>query len=108
MPQIELAGKTYEVDEDGFLQELDKWSEEFAQAYAYTLDIECTLTEQHWKIINYLRNYFQQFGIPPMAGRVFKDNGIDRKKLSELFPTGLAKGACKMAGLSQPPWWVLG
>jgi sulfur relay (sulfurtransferase) DsrC/TusE family protein len=31
MPQIELAGVTYEVDEDGFLQELDKWSESFAR-----------------------------------------------------------------------------
>ncbi len=58
MPQIELAGKTYEVDEDGFLQELDKWSEEFAQAYAHTEDIEGTLTEEHWKLINYLRRLF--------------------------------------------------
>ena len=40
MPQIELAGKTYEVDEDGFLQELDKWSKEFAQAYAKEEGIE--------------------------------------------------------------------
>ncbi len=38
MPTIELAGKTYEVDEDGFLQELDKWTEEFAQACLMTGD----------------------------------------------------------------------
>ena len=55
MPQIELAGKTYEVDEDGFLQELDKWNEEFAQAYAKRKDRR-PLTEEHWKIINYLRD----------------------------------------------------
>jgi tRNA 2-thiouridine synthesizing protein E len=106
MPQIELAGKAYEVDDDGFLQELDKWSEEFAQAYAYTVDIKDTLTEKHWKIIYDVRNYFQQFGIFPMFRKVCKDNGINREKLYELFPTGLAKGACKLAGLSKPPWWV--
>ena len=102
MPTIERDGKTYEVDEDGFLQELDKWSKEFAQAYASTEDIEGTLTEEHWKMIYYLRDYFKQFGIAPMVRKVCKDNGIDMKKLYELFPTGPAKGACKLAGLSKP------
>jgi tRNA 2-thiouridine synthesizing protein E len=102
MPQIELAGKTYEVDEDGFLQELDKWNEEFAAAYAQSEGIDGPLTEEHWKIINYLRSYFKQFGIAPMIRKLCKDNGIDLKKLYELFPTGPAKGACKLAGLSKP------
>ena len=102
MPHIELAGKKYDVDEDGFLQELDKWNEEFAQAYANTEGIEGTLTEEHWKLIHYLRNYFQQFGIAPIIRKVCKDNGMDLKKLYELFPTGPAKGACKLAGLSKP------
>ena len=66
MPQIELAGKIYEVDEDGFLQELDKWSEEFANAYAHAEEIEGDLTEEHWKVINYLRNYC--FFIPYYSG----------------------------------------
>ena len=102
MPQIELAGKKYEVDEDGFLQELEAWNEDFAQAYAKEEGIEGQLTEEHWKIINYLRNYFKQFGIAPMIRKVCKDNGIDMKRLYELFPTGPAKGACKLAGLSKP------
>lgn len=102
MATIELAGKAYEVDEDGFLQELDKWSEEFAQAYASAEDIEGPLTEEHWKVINYLRNYYQQFGIAPMIRKICKDLGIDMKKLYELFPTGPAKGACKLAGLAKP------
>ncbi len=102
MPIIELAGKTYEVDEDGFLQELDKWSEEFAQAYAYTEDIEGTLTEDHWKFINYLRDYYKQFGIAPMVRKCCKDNGMTVQRIYELFPTGPAKGACKLAGLAKP------
>jgi TusE/DsrC/DsvC family sulfur relay protein len=102
MSTIELAGKTYEVDEDGFLQEPDKWNEEFARAYASTEGIEGPLTEEHLKIINYLRNYFQKFGMAPMIRKLCKDNAIDMKKLNELFPTGPAKGACKLAGLSKP------
>ena len=40
MPTIELAGKAYDVDEDGFLQVLDNWSEDFAKAYAKEEGIE--------------------------------------------------------------------
>ena len=53
-------------------------------------------------VINYLRDYFQQFGIAPMIRKICKDLKIDMKKLYELFPTGPAKGACKLAGLSKP------
>jgi hypothetical protein len=56
--------------EDGFLQELDKWNEEFAQEYAREEGIEGPLTEEHWKIIHYLRSYYQQFGIAPMIRKL--------------------------------------
>ena len=102
MPQIELAGKTYEVDEDGFLQELDKWNEEFAKAYAKAEDIEGPLTEEHWKIINYLRNYYLQFGIAPMIRKLCKETGFKLNEIYQLFPSGPAKGACKLAGLPKP------
>jgi TusE/DsrC/DsvC family sulfur relay protein len=102
MPTITLAGKAYEVDEDGFLQELDKWNSDFAQAYAQEEGIEGTLTDEHWKVINYLRDYFQKFGIAPMIRKLCKDTGFDLKKIYTLFPSGPAKGACKLAGLSKP------
>jgi len=86
MPTIELDGKVYEVDEDGFLQELDKWNPEFAQAYAKMEEIEGTLTEEHWKVINYLRDYFKKFGIAPMVRKLCKDTGIDMKRLYRAFP----------------------
>ena len=102
MPTIELAGKTYEVDKDGFLVELDKWNEEFAKAYAKSEGIEGELTEEHWKLIYYSRDYFQKFGIVPALRNVSKDNGLSMKRLYELFPKGPARGACKLAGLSKP------
>jgi dissimilatory sulfite reductase related protein len=102
MPVIELMGKQYEVDEDGFLQELDKWNPNFAEAYAKEEGIEGKLTEEHWKLINYLRDYYQKFGIAPMIRKLCKETGFDLKKVYELFPSGPAKGACKLAGLAKP------
>jgi sulfur relay (sulfurtransferase) DsrC/TusE family protein len=34
MAQMELAGEMYEVDENGFMQETDRWTEDVARAYA--------------------------------------------------------------------------
>ena len=102
MPVITLKGKSYEVDEDGFLQELDKWSADFASAYAKEEGIEGTLSDEHWKVINYLRDYYAKFGIAPMIRKLCKETEFDLKKIYELFPSGPAKGACKLAGLSKP------
>ncbi len=56
MAQMELAGKMCEVDQKGFLQEPEKWNESIAEAYA-EMEGVAELTEEHWKVINYLRNY---------------------------------------------------
>ena len=76
MPQLEVGGKSYEVDEDGFLQELDKWGRDFAQGYATLEGIEGELTAEHWKLIDYIRNYYTQFGIAPMIRKMCKDTGF--------------------------------
>jgi tRNA 2-thiouridine synthesizing protein E len=102
MPKKELGGIEYEVDEDGFLQELDRWSEDFAQGYAEEEGIAGKLTEEHWKLIYYLREYYQKFGIAPMIRKLCKETGFNLKKVYELFPSGPAKGACKLAGLAKP------
>lgn len=101
MPVIELEGVQVEVDEDGFIQEPDLWSEELARAIAKTEDVP-ELSEDHWKVINYLREYYQQFGIAPMIRKLCKDTGFQLKEIYELFPSGPAKGACKIAGLPKP------
>jgi TusE/DsrC/DsvC family sulfur relay protein len=101
MPFIKLDGTEIEVDEDGFIQEPDKWSEELAMVIAQTEDVD-DLTEDHWKVINYLRNYYQRFGIAPMIRKLCKETGFQLKYIYELFPSGPAKGACKIAGLPKP------
>ena len=101
MAQMELAGNTYEVDDKGFLQEPEVWNEDIARAYAALEDIT-ELTEDHWTIINYLRDYYLKNGICPMIRRLTKTTGFSLRQLYELFPEGPANSACKWAGIPKP------
>ena len=100
MPKTKLGGIEIEVDEDGFIQEPDKWNE------AVALDIakleEATMNEDGWKLVNYLRKYYVEYGIAPPVRMVTKQTGLDLKKIYQLFPGGPGKGACKVAGLPKP------
>jgi tRNA 2-thiouridine synthesizing protein E len=60
------------------------------------------LTDKHWKVINYLREYYLEFGIAPMIRKLCKKTEFSLKEIYDLFPSGPAKGACKVAGLPKP------
>jgi tRNA 2-thiouridine synthesizing protein E len=90
-----------EVDEDGFIQEPERWDDQVAAALATTEGIDA-LTDDHWKVMNYLRNYYLEFGVAPMIRKLCKETGFKLKEIYELFPSGPAKGACKLAGLPKP------
>jgi tRNA 2-thiouridine synthesizing protein E len=90
-----------EVDEDGFMQDTDVWNEEVAKALATTEGVD-EMTEEHWKVVQYLRDYYTKFGIAPMIRKLCKETGFPLKRIYELFPSGPAKGACKVAGLAKP------
>ena len=101
MAVIVLAGKEFEVDEDGFLQDPTLWNDAVAQGLAVQEGIT-TLTEEHWKVVRFLREYYLKFGVAPMIRKLTKATGMPLKHIYELFPTGPAKGACKLAGLPKP------
>jgi TusE/DsrC/DsvC family sulfur relay protein len=101
MPIFEWNDITLEVDEDGFMQQTNLWNERVALALASTDGI-AELTETHWKIINYIREYYLKFNIAPMIRKICKETGCSLKQIYELFPSGPAKGACKVAGLAKP------
>ena len=101
MPIFEHQDVRVDVDEDGFIQEPDKWNEKVAAALATTEGIDA-LSEDHWKVMNYLRNYYLEFGVAPMIRKLCKETGFPLKAIYELFPSGPAKGACKLAGLPKP------
>jgi len=101
MPMVTLGGKELEVDEDGFIQDPDQWDENVAKDLAKTEGVE-DMGDEHWKLVNYLRDYYLKFQIAPMIRKLCKETGLDLKKVYELFPSGPAKGACKVAGLPKP------
>jgi tRNA 2-thiouridine synthesizing protein E len=101
MPVFEYGTLKVNVDEDGFLENPEEWNQDVAKALASTEDVT-DITEEHWKIINYLRDYFKQYGIAPMIRKLCKETGFPLKRIYELFPSGPAKGACKVAGLAKP------
>lgn len=101
MAQIELAGQMVEVDDHGFLQEPEKWNEEIAKALAAKEGVN-ELTDEHWKVIRYLRSYYLEFHICPMVKKLTKQTEITLKRLWELFPKGPANSACKWAGIPKP------
>jgi tRNA 2-thiouridine synthesizing protein E len=101
VPTFEANGKTYAVDEDGFLEEPNVWNKDVACDFA-TSEGVTELTENHWKVINYLRNYYVQFGIAPMIRKLCKETGFKLNEIYQMFPSGPAKGACKLAGLPKP------
>jgi len=98
---IELGGKSLEVDEDGFIADPSQWDEAVAKSLALTEGVQ-ELSPEHWKLVNYLREYYLKNNIAPMIRKLCKDTGIPLKQIYELFPSGPAKGACKVAGLPKP------
>lgn len=102
MPTVEYKGKVFEVDEDGFLQGgLDAWCKEWVEYVKEQEGIQ-ELTEEHWKVINVLQDYYRKNGVAPMVRILSKVTGYPLKKIYELLPSGPGKGACKMAGLPKP------
>ncbi|MEW6387098.1 MAG: TusE/DsrC/DsvC family sulfur relay protein [Thermodesulfobacteriota bacterium] len=101
MAVVEHSGKSFEVDEDGFLANLDEWGPEWVD-YVKELEGITELKEDHWKVINMLQDYFKKNGIAPMVRILSKVTGFKLKYIYELFPSGPGKGACKMAGLPKP------
>jgi len=101
MPMVNIAGNEVELDEDGFMVDPEQWCDDIAIAFAKDEGIDA-LTDDHWKVIRYLRDYYKQYQIAPMIRKLCKETGCSLKYIYELFPTGPAKGSCKLAGLPKP------
>lgn len=86
----------------GFMESSEDWKERFAQAVASEWHLPDGLTEKHWQIIRYLRDYYQKMQTVPTVFATCKANDIDLAELKKLFPGGYRRGACRMAGLPFP------
>ena len=104
---LEVNGRVYPTDEEGYLENISDWSEAIAEAMATADDIK--LSEAHWDILRFLREYYHEYEIAPavrvltkaVGRRMGKDKG-NSKYLYNLFPDGPGKQACRYAGLPKP------
>ena len=65
MAIFEHGSVSIEVDEDGFMQEPEKWNEEVAAALGSTEGVD-DLTDDLWTVVTSLRDYSLQFGGAPL------------------------------------------
>ena len=87
-----------QTDDDGFLTKGDVWTEEVAELLAQIL-IPGDLTEDHWRVINYMRQYYLEVGSVPPVRKLSRDVGISLRDLKALFPDGVTRDACRIAGI---------
>ena len=95
----------YELNSKGYLLDFDAWNKAFAMEMAREHEVD--LTECHWHIIEFLRKYYQEYGIAPDARDIIKqlseeispDTPCTKKHLEGMFGWGGCKLACKIAGL---------
>lgn len=102
-----------QVDEEGYLVDPAQWNEQVAAALARQEHI--VLSDEHWAVIRFMREYYEQHQIAPDARHVmkhlaeFKGAGQSgRNDLFVLFPYGYVKQACKIAGMRKPRAWSTG
>ena len=87
-----------DVDREGFMNDTEKWTSEIAEILARE-EVPGGLTEDHWRIIVYLRQYYLEIGCVPPVRKIVRDTGYGLRQIQKLFPNGLAKGACRIAGI---------
>ena len=100
MATKEINGKTVEVDSDGYLTEMGQWDEAIAASLAAEVGID-ELTDDHWKVINYLRRE-SEAGTTLTMRKCAKESGVDMKGLYKLFPDGPLKKSSYIAGIPKP------
>ncbi len=98
----EVATGPLELNEEGFLVHPDAWDQQVAAALARDQEGIDALTDRHWAVINYIRAYYTDKGMAPMIRALCQNTGLRLREIYDLFPSGPAKGACKVAGLPKP------
>jgi tRNA 2-thiouridine synthesizing protein E len=112
MPQV-IQGTAVAVDDEGYLVDPADWSKAIAEVLAREERI--VLSDAHWAVIQFMRDYYEQHKIIPDARHVMKHlatvKGPDkaqRNDLFVLFPYGYVKQACRIAGMRRPRAWSTG
>jgi tRNA 2-thiouridine synthesizing protein E len=100
MPVATIEGHDVHVNEEGFLTDPAEWNEDLGKALAAQIGI--TLTDEHWKVISFLRADFEEKGETATLRRVSTVGGVPVKQLFAMFPKKPAKKMAYIAGLPKP------
>jgi dissimilatory sulfite reductase related protein len=90
-----------DVDKEGFFVHPEEWNEAMVPALARRDGIDA-LTEQHWTVIQFMRQEYLEKGTGPSVRALGKSSGVSIKELYQLFPKGPAKVAARIAGIPKP------
>lgn len=103
---ISFEGKEIETTANGYLVDINDWSEGLAKQIAADEGVD--LTDKHWDLLNYLRDEFiNNGGKNPNTRTMIKDMGkkwgekIGSKDLYELFPKDPSKQGGRISGLPE-------
>lgn len=94
-----IAGKTIQVNEEGYLTNLAEWNKEVAEELA--AEAKISMTPRHWEVINYLQDQFKK-EIPLTIRKIGASGVVDIKEFYQLFPAGPLKISSKIAGIPKP------
>ena len=96
-----LDGRAISFDSEGFFWDAKDWSQEVARILARESGLE-DLTETHWKVLRFFREYYLDQGRSPMNRHLRQGTGMSLGELEALFPGGIRLGARRLAGLPNP------
>lgn len=96
-----VAGRSLELDNEGYMLFPDEWDSEVAEALADSINVK--LTDEHRAVVEFVRDYFDtnqsvpeaRFALKAMKEKLGKDKGT-RKYLYQLIPYGYAQQTCKI------------
>lgn len=94
-----IAGTTVEVNDEGYLTNLDQWNENIANELASEAGIE--LTDKHWEVLRYLQDQYKK-DIPLTIRKIGKSGVVSIKEFYALYPNGPLKVSSKIAGIPKP------
>jgi dissimilatory sulfite reductase related protein len=100
MPTKTIAGKTVQVNDEGFLTVPTEWTKEIAVEIAKDEGL-ADLTDAHWKVIDFCRKSAVN-GKSPTLREITVGANVPTKELFSLFPKGPAKKVARIAGLGKP------
>lgn len=107
MVSLDIDNQRIELDNEGYLRNLEQWTPAVAEALARQEQLE--LTEAHWEVIKVLRDFYHTFehapAMRPLVKAVAQKLGPEKGRsiyLMKLFPESPAKVAARLAGLPKP------